>query len=400
MKPSRYWLEIPKAFYQYGMLRQRKGILGQDFIYRSIRFAAARLFGVHRTHARSPLIATLSVTSRCPLDCYHCSEGYEGEFELPMDTILSTLDELVALGCPSIALTGGEPLCRPELLDFLDRIPSSTTAMIFTSGNGLTKGLSDSLAQRRNLLACFSLDHSDPNEHDRRRGSMGSHAVVMRGIELLSNRRTEIHVSSMVTRDRISSGELPRFVRSLKRHGVACVQLFQPRPVGCLGHESDLFLRPDEEAQLLEIVCDLNQDPTAPLVISYPAIERSEMLGCCGGYARVHIDSRGHVCPCDFAPLSFGLVTQEPLAAIWERMRSFFALPGSCCLVRDNPEVFGGQRKSRNVMFSDLIDPHRLHSSPPGLFNRFGEKGYRLLLSSLTLSSAAVCQWNSTGRHD
>ncbi len=393
MKSRGSWLEVLRILYLYIRLRQRKGLMGPDFAVRGFRFAAARLLGPHRAHGRSPLIATVAVTSRCPLECHHCSEGYQDGYELPADVILRTLDELVTLGCPVIALTGGEPFSRPELVDFLDRIPSSVTALIFTSGIGLTESLSAALVRRRNLLVCFSLDHSDPQEHDRLRGREGSHAAVMRGIERLGNGRPEVHVSTLVMRGRLSGGELPGFIRSLKRHGVSCVQLFQPRPVGRLARRFDLCLGPEEEARLFQIALDLNRDPDAPLVVAYPAVEHPEMLGCCGGYARVHVDSHGHVCTCDFAPLSFGLVTEEPFTAIWERMRTFFETPGNRCLVRDNPEIFGIERQARNVLFSNLSEPQRLRSPAAGVFERSGEGVYRLLASSLTLAAVAAGEW-------
>jgi MoaA/NifB/PqqE/SkfB family radical SAM enzyme len=171
------------------------------------------------------------------------------------------------------------------------------------------------------------------------------------------------------------------------------VQLFQPRPVGRLARQRDLCLRPEEENRVAEMARVLNEDPDAPLVVAYPAVEDPGMLGCCGGYARVHIDSWGHVCPCDFAPLSFGRVTQEPFVKIWERMRSFFAEPSDRCLVRDNPDVFDGEREERNVMFSDLSDPERLRGSRPGVYRRLGEGAYRLLASGLTLASVAADHW-------
>lgn len=393
MEFSRAWLEMLVVLCRYAEVRRRKGLLSGDFLLRGMHFIAARSVGSRRTQRRSPLIATLSITSKCPLNCYHCSEGYRGGYQLPVDIICRTLDELVGLGCPSIAFSGGEPFSRPELVSFLDRIPASTTTLIFTSGIGLTAELADTLIGRRNLLPCFSLDHLDPREHDRRRGYPGAHQAVMRGIERLRRGRAEIHVSSLVTRDRLESGELEEFIRWLRSHGVACVQLFQPRPVGRLTGQREVCLRPEEEDRVSEVARALNEDPQAPLVVAYPAVEDPEMLGCCGGYARVHIDSLGHVCPCDFAPLSFGRITKEPFVEIWKRMRSFFAAPSDRCLVRDNPGIFEGEREERNVMFSDLADPERLRGSPPGVYRRLGERAYRLLASGLTLASVAADYW-------
>ena len=58
-------------------------------------------------------------------------------------------------------------------------------------------------------------------------------------------------------------------------------------------------------------------------VVYWPAdAESPENLGCLmGGLSHLCIDSRGHVEPCVFLPVSFGNVLEEPFAAIYRRMR-------------------------------------------------------------------------------
>ena len=141
-------------------------------------------------------------------------------------------------------------------------------------------------------------------------------------------------------------------------------------------------------------------DPEAPLVLSYPSIERSGAMGCCGGYARVYIDSHGHVCPCDFLPLSFGILTEEPFPVIWERMRGFYDHPGSRCQVRDNPEIFSMEREERNVDFTSVSDRESLRSESPGLFERMGESAYRTLLANLVIASISTTERESRRSHE
>lgn len=378
---------------KYLRLRHQKGFFDGNYFVRSFRYTKARLFSSHRMDINSPLITTFAITSRCPLRCYHCSEGYDSSFELPADVVLKTIDELVALGCPAIALTGGEPFMRRELPEFLDRIPASVGTGIYTSGMGLTEKLAAKLADRGSLMLAFSIDHSDPDEHDRLRGRKGSHEAAMSAIKRLGGRMPEIQVSTIATRERIESGELVSFVRSLKKPGVSCVQLFQPRPTGRLTRDLDIFLRPEEEEKFFGIARDLNHDPDAPFVIAYPVLEHPDMMGCCGGYARVYIDSQGNVCPCDFAPLSFGVLTEESFTPIWKKMREFFAVPGNRCLVRDNPEVFGKKGESRNVIFKELERPETLHAPCSGLFDELGERTYRMLLPNLVLAGMVASEW-------
>jgi MoaA/NifB/PqqE/SkfB family radical SAM enzyme len=394
MSSPRSWFEILKLLFLYARLRQKKGLLGQDFMIRGLQSVAGRLLGPRRTRQDSPMIASLCLTSKCPLACEHCSEGYGDSYELPAAVIQKALDDLVDLGCPVISFTGGEPFCRKELEEFVERIPSHVLVSVYTCGLGLTREIAARLARRRNLMVCFSLDHSDPDEHDRLRGRPGLHTAVMNGMKYLAAGHVEIHVSSLVTRERLQGDELIDFARNLKKQGVACLELFQPLPVGRLAQRRDLCLRPEEEELLTGITRELNRDSQAPMVVSYPSIDHSKMLGCCGGYARLHIDSHGNVCPCDFAPMSFGKLTEESVLEIWERMRSFYTSPGTGCPARDNLEIFGIERKERNVLFSGLKDPRKLHTPQAGVYKKFGESVYRALLSSPTLATVAACYWD------
>ena len=121
------------------------------------------------------------------------------------------------LGCPVIALTGGEPFTRREIIEFIEHIPPSAAAVIYTSGMGLTKKMADVFAKRRNMVICLSLDHLDPKEHDKRRGREGAHEAVMKAIDLLADTPVQVHVSTLVTKDRIKSGELYEFAKDLKK---------------------------------------------------------------------------------------------------------------------------------------------------------------------------------------
>lgn len=388
------------AFLQYLRLRHRKKLLGPDFLIRSLGFNRRRLLNPHPIRVDSPLVATLAITSKCPLACYHCSEGYKSNYELPLPVVLATIAQIVETGCPAIALTGGEPFLRKELLEIIDRIPLSVMTVIYTSGLGLDRDLAAELGRRRNLVVCFSIDHPDPEEHDRRRGRKGSHQAALQGIELLGKGKVELHVSTIADRSLVQSGRLHEFARELWKRGVTCVQFFQPRPVGRLDYGLELFLSPEDERKLAATVEAIQQDPSAPLVLSYPALESGEALGCCGGYARVYIDSHGHVCPCDFLPLSFGNLTQEPFAAIWKRMRGFYDRPGSKCQVREHPEIFAVAREGRNVDFAGLADPERLRSASAGRFRQIGEPAYRRLLANLMIASIAAHQGEAKDGHE
>ena len=177
-----------------------------------------------------------------------------------------------------------------------------------------------------------------------------------------------------------------------------CIQFFQPRPVGMLNESQDILLTPEDEDEVFELAREMNLAPDAPLIVAYPVMEHGSMMGCCAGYARVYIDSHGHVCPCDFAPLNFGKITEKSFTEIWKQMRGFFQTPGNRCLIRDNPEVFAEKRADRNIAFDSLPDPKKLNAPPPGVFADLGEKGYRTLMGNFLLAGVTVNEWYKSNK--
>jgi len=63
----------------------------------------------------------ISVTDRCNYKCVYCRTGNEGAVygELPFPDYLRMARVLVSLGIRKIRLTGGEPLLRRGLVDFV-----------------------------------------------------------------------------------------------------------------------------------------------------------------------------------------------------------------------------------------------------------------------------------------
>src|SRR5207237_5866298 len=63
----------------------------------------------------------ISVTDRCNYKCVYCRTGNEGAIyaELPLSEYLRLARIFVELGVEKIRITGGEPLLRPHLTDFV-----------------------------------------------------------------------------------------------------------------------------------------------------------------------------------------------------------------------------------------------------------------------------------------
>ena len=89
----------------------------------------------------------LSVTDRCNLRCLYCVPHYDVQGTprrriLSYDELFRLARESVALGIRKIRITGGEPLVRPGVVHFLervDRIEPAPELVLTTNGTLLTK---------------------------------------------------------------------------------------------------------------------------------------------------------------------------------------------------------------------------------------------------------------------
>ena len=72
-------------------------------------------------HGRSITDLRIAITDRCNYRCVYCRTGNDGAQypELPIDDYLRMARIFVSLGIEKIRLTGGEPLLRKGLVDFV-----------------------------------------------------------------------------------------------------------------------------------------------------------------------------------------------------------------------------------------------------------------------------------------
>ncbi len=160
----------------------------------------------------------LSVTDRCNLRCVYCMPA-EGVRKLSRQEILSyeelllLADTAVGIGIEKIRITGGEPLVRKGILDFLtslSRIPGLRQLVLTTNGlllPEMAEGLRKAGVQRLNI----SLDSLRPETFNRitRGGDLGR---ALEGIRIAEEIGFPIKLNMVVMRG-INDAEVVDFAR-------------------------------------------------------------------------------------------------------------------------------------------------------------------------------------------
>ena len=274
--------------------------------------------------ASGPAAVTFAVTSRCPCSCYHCSayrrpSGGEMDTELAKDVIRQCADMSVG----TVVLTGGEPMTRGDLPDLISHVDDcGAIPQIFTSGYFMDRQRMRELKEAGLKVVFVSLDSPDADEHDRGRGVQGLFERACDGIRYSVGEGISVGISTFATHEAVAQKFPERFFSLGERIGVSELTIFDVTPTGKMMDREDLLLTPGEHRALSELQEGQFVRKSGPKIVTMSYVNETDIIGCFGAKFQLHITHDGFVTPCDFTPLHFGNVTEEPLRVIWNRMRS------------------------------------------------------------------------------
>lgn len=142
---------------------------------------------LHFSADKKPVVAW-NITGQCNLKCMHC---YASATSKPFDGELNTaecykvLDDLANYKVPSILFSGGEPLMRPEILEFAKYAAGKGIRTVLSSnGTLIDESMAEKVRDAGFSYAGISLDGTEKT-HDRIRGVPGSFKASLRAMRLL-----------------------------------------------------------------------------------------------------------------------------------------------------------------------------------------------------------------------
>lgn len=163
-------------------------------------------------------------TRRCNLRCLHCYSlsGPQEREELPVEMLLSAIDDAAAEGYDAVSVSGGEPLLYKELAGLLARAKShGMLAAMTTNGMLLTERRVEPLAGLVDLVA-VSIDGMAA-AHDSMRARSGAFRSMQKGLSVLRNRG--IRFGLLFTLTQFNLGELPAVGDFAVREGAWLLQV-------------------------------------------------------------------------------------------------------------------------------------------------------------------------------
>lgn len=145
----------------------------------------------------------LEITTRCNLRCRFCfvKTLRPKQQDLPLSVARSVLAEAFPKYGPDLHLSGGEPLCYPDLVELLRIAADSgySSALINTNGTLLDDAWASDLVNAGiRVKLTISLD-GQPEDHDQNRGK-GLHASTMNSIRRALDHGLTTTIFTIVTR--------------------------------------------------------------------------------------------------------------------------------------------------------------------------------------------------------
>jgi|GEM_PF-61622 len=294
----------------------------------------------------APRACVWELTLACNLRCKHCGSfaGSRRDDELGLEENLAIADQLAALGCRRVTLSGGEPTLNPDWDRIGKRLADHCIKVNLISNGWHWNDAHVARAKSAGFCgAAFSLDGFEA-EHDEFR-QKGSFARVVAAIDACVAGGLPVAVNTTI--NKANARQLRKLRDFVIEHGVFSMQVQLATPSGNMGEHRDLVLDPADLTwfvpELAEI-CRLNTRKFFAVAaddIGYYGMAEQGLrddggelpfwIGCRAGCQVVGIESNGNVKGCLSLPSSMhgesrfleGNLREKSLAEIWKGPDAF-----------------------------------------------------------------------------
>ena len=291
----------------------------------------------HTPHPFPLRMVAWELTRNCNLNCLHCrARADAGPFadELTLDECKKIIDELLAFSSPTVILTGGEPLLRPDIFEIIEYGQVKGLRMVIAvNGTLLDLQKAKRLKERGILRVSMSLDGKDSPSHDGFRRVEGSFESVMKAGAMLREAGLPFQINTTVTR--LNLDQLDDIYRLVREMGAVAWHIFLLVPVGrgegLKGEELNAVMYEEvlerlylvEKEGLLEI--KVTCAPHYYRIVKQKG-DTPKSAGCLAGKSFLFISNKGIAQPCGYLETSAGDVRKDGVERVWNESPVFQAI--------------------------------------------------------------------------
>ncbi|MBU7037164.1 MAG: radical SAM protein [Theionarchaea archaeon] len=260
--------------------------------------------------------AEIEITNRCNLHCLHCvnDSGNPYPHELTTAEILSTIDRLSSMGVYRLLISGGEPLCHPDLFTIIGHARKAPMIVdIFTNATLITEEHVEQFRKLNVRRFSVSIDSVEENVHDKFRSKKGALRRTLDAINLL--KEAGFPIWPYVSVNQLNKDSIIDILRFFKDNGLTNFQL---TPVRFSGRGvQGLAISPEEYYQItvIQLTYLKKEFPEA-----FQRLGQKKESTC--GLARtticIHADGTILPCPGCIKEMGVGNVRDVDLGRLWE----------------------------------------------------------------------------------
>lgn len=269
-----------------------------------------------------PLKCTFDIIYQCNLKCIHCFQEeniLNHRYYLSTDDIKYIIDELKALGCMEVLLTGGEVFLRQDIDEIMAYITSQKMGMvIFTNGTLLTEDKIKSLKKYSIFRVGVSIYGASPMVHDSITKVEGSFEKSINTLKLL--KKHEIPAIGKVSLMQRNADDIRNIINLFENMGIK----YEVSPFISYGIQDDCAPVKNRmtDEQIMNCAVEIGPLPPLPPKAS-PVDKNNHRLLCGSGTVIMHIGANGDVYPCMSVHKKAGNLFEKPLKEIWENSDVF-----------------------------------------------------------------------------
>lgn len=353
-------------------------------------------------YSERPFLVIWELTQACDLACVHCRASAEPDphpGELTREEGLALIDQVAEMKTPILVFSGGDPLKRPELPEFISHAKKKglRTGTIPAVTPRLNAGVIQKLRESGLDQIAFSLDAANAKDHDAFRKTEGVFERTLASVREAHRIGLAVQINSLINVH--NETQLKELVGLVKGLPIVFWEVFFLVPTG-RGTEIPLMIAEQfensfrylyelsREAKFLIKVTEaphyrryymesLKKEPgVVPSVVQHgpirelpPYLKMHEgpggsmgraPMGVNAGKGFVFIAHDGEVFPSGFLPLSAGSIRKTSLSEIYrnapvmKELRDSSLLKGRCgrCEYRD---ICGGSRSRAYALTGDYL---------------------------------------------
>jgi len=287
------------------------------------------------------------LTRNCNLSCVHCrasaaSGPYEGE--LSTEECKRIIDDILSFSQPTVILTGGEPLLRPDIFEIIEYGNNRGLRMVIAlNGTLLDEAAAKRLKASGIKRVSLSLDGKDRQGHDNFRGVDGSFEAVTRAAQILDQADLPFQINTTVTT--LNVYDLDAIYRLAKSLEAVAWHVFLLVPVGRGTGLKGKELSAAAYERVLHLLRDMEKKNELEMKVTcaphYYRIVKEDggtpkSTGCLAGKSFMFISHRGIAQPCGYLEANSGDVRRDGVRSVWggsevfRRLRDLASYQGKC----------------------------------------------------------------------